>query len=124
MRKESIKICEAFVKGRSAKAARTYTDGATIYLHGHPIARWDIEERSKGNRVLHLSCCGWPSTTTKDRLNTLLRILGLGAQYFTKNRQLYFGSLLRPVGSNEVISFDVDEAIALNVEHVLNTIAA
>lgn len=108
MRKETRRICTAFIEGRSAKGARTYTDGNGLYLHGHQIAQWDVTEYARGKRVLHLNCCGYPTPTTKDRLNGLLRLLGFDAQYFTSNYQLFFNSKLRPVGDYETITIDVD----------------
>lgn len=108
MRKETMKVCGAFVKGRPAKAARTTTDGANLYLHGHRIAWWDIEERAKGKRVLHICFCGYPSPTTKDRLNGLFWMLFGKNPFFTSNYQLYMDNKLRPVDAYEVITFDVD----------------
>lgn len=108
MRKVTKTICKAFIEGKSARIKRTYTDGTTLYLHDHPIASWDIEERARGKRVLHLCCCGYATVTTKERLNGLLRMLGFDAQYFTSNYQLYFNSKLRPVDPYETITIDVD----------------
>ena len=109
MRKETKKICQAFIDGREAHAARTKTNGTMLFLHDHPIAVWDVEERAKGKRILHLCCCGYPTPTTKDRLNGLLTLLGFGAcGYFTSKHQLYFGSKLRPVDDYETITIDVD----------------
>lgn len=108
MRKETIKICSAFAQGKSAKAARTYTDGVGLYLHGHRIAWWDVEERAKGKRILHICFCGYPTVTTKDRLNGLFWMLFGKSPFFTSNFQLYFDSKLRPVDEYEVMTFDVD----------------
>lgn len=114
MRKETKRICQAFIEGRSAKAARTYTDGLSLYLHGHCIASWDVEWSddhepiSVNRRILHLCCCGYGTPTTKERLNGLLYLLGFGRPYFTSNYQLFFGSKLRPVDPYETITIDVD----------------
>jgi hypothetical protein len=127
MRKETRKICSAFINNRPARAARTYTDGYTIWLHNHAIAWWDFPDNLRGKRVLHMNCCGYATTTTKERLNGLLTLLGLGSQYFTSNHQLYFGSKLRPVDSHETITIDVDLALELmndNTPFHHHTIAA
>ena len=114
MRKETRRIVTAFIEGKSARAARTYTDGITLYLHGHAIAQWDDYEHARGKRVLHLCCCGYPTPTTKDRLNGLLTLLGFGScGYFTSKHQLYFGSKLRPVDAYETITIDVDLMLEL-----------
>ena len=108
MRKVTKTICKAFIEGKPARMKRTYTDGTHLYLHEHQIAWWDAEARAKGKRVLHLCCCGYATVTTKERLNGLLRMLGFGAQYFTSNYELFFGSKLRPVDPYETITIDVD----------------
>jgi hypothetical protein len=116
MRKESIKVCSAFIEGKPSNGKRTYTDGLTLYLHGNCIAWWDNSfdtDTGTLRRILHMNCCGWPSVTTKDRLNTLLRLLGIRAGYFTSNHQLYYGSKLRPVDKHETITIDVDLTIEL-----------
>lgn len=109
MRKETRKVCGAFVQGKPAKAARTTTDGANLYLHGHRIAWWDIEQRNySGKRILHICFCGYPTVTTKDRLNGLFWMLFGKNPFFTRDYQLYMESTLRPVDAYEVITFDVD----------------
>lgn len=119
MRKETKKICQAFIEGRSAKAARTWTNGTMLMLHDHPIARWDVGARDKGKRVLHLCCCGYPTPTTKERLNGLLDLLGFGRPFFTSNYQLYFGSKLRPVDAYEEITLDLDLMLELSNDNTI-----
>lgn len=109
MRKETMKICAAFIHGKTAKAARTYTDGVGLYLHGHRIAWWDVEQRNySGKRILHVSFCGYPTVTTKDRLNGLFYFLFGKRPFFTSKHQLYMESKLRPVDEYEIMTFDVD----------------
>lgn len=109
MRKETKKICQAFIESRAAKAARTETDGDNLYLHGHRIAWWDTDEAYyNGKRILHICFCGYPTPTTKDRLNGLFWMLFGKSPFFTSNFQLYFGSKLRPVDDYEILTFDVD----------------
>lgn len=108
MRKETRRICTAFIEGRAAKAARTWTNGTMMFLHGHPIAVWHVDESGKINRnILHICFCGYATPTTKERINGLLHLLGFGRPFFTSNYQLYFGSKLRPVDSYETLTLDI-----------------
>ncbi len=62
------KICEAFLKGEAAKAGKTQTDGRCITFHGNEIAR-------KTDRGILVTFAGWPTKTTADKINALLRML-------------------------------------------------
>jgi hypothetical protein len=64
MRKITKKITEAFVNRNHAKSGNDYTDGHTLYLHGNKIAEWRDNQ-------LWITHAGWPSNTTKERLNGL-----------------------------------------------------
>ena len=70
MRKETRLIAEAFIQRIPKRAARTYTDGHRMYLHGYPIAWWEHDSS------LSVTLAGWPSRTTMDRLNGLCELLG------------------------------------------------
>ena len=120
MRAETRKICTAFINGETASAARTRTDGVNLWLLAHRIAWWDVEERSRGKRVLHMNCCGWGSRTTFDRLNGLLQLLDLPRGFFTQKGVFYFGSILRPIDVHETITINVSLARELSND---NTIA-
>ena len=61
-----------------------------LYLHGNIIAR-------KRNYKIHLSLAGWPTTTTRERLNTLLSELNKSIRFYQhKHEQFasyeFFGS--------------------------------
>lgn len=84
MRKESLKIARAFRDGVAARAARTTTNGQEVRLHGNLIAYRDGE----GN--IWASMAGWGTVTTRDRLNTLCRVLGSRAGFYQKNHAQYF----------------------------------
>jgi len=71
MRQETMKIAKAFKQGKKASAARTFTDGHTVFLHGNRIAYID----DKGNLCITLA--GWPTVTTRDRINGILDVFGL-----------------------------------------------
>jgi len=127
MRQETKKICQAFIDGKTARAARTHTDGEGLYLHGYEIAWFhhnDVDDIDRN--ILHVSFCGWPSSTTKERLNGLFDLLGFGRPFFTNKGTLYFGSKIRPVDSNEIMTFDLQLMRELTNDDALNyhTIAA
>jgi hypothetical protein len=65
MRKVSKKIAAAFMQHKAAKSGTTETDGTTLWLHGNAVAQWH------NNNVFHVSFAGWPSVTTRERLNSL-----------------------------------------------------
>lgn len=54
----------------------------TMYLHGNAIAKANVDG-------VWVSCGGWSSNTTKERLNGILGALGLGYIY-QKNFVWYF----------------------------------
>jgi hypothetical protein len=81
MRKETHNIATAFSRGLSARGARTETDGTHVWLHGNLIA-W----RKPGGTIC-FTLAGWPTVTTRERLNGLLVILGYGAEFGVYQRK-------------------------------------
>lgn len=75
MRKETLKIATAFLRGVPAHAARTSTDGENVLLHGHCIA-WKNESRSFNAYDVQFSFRNWPTATTRERINGVLDVLG------------------------------------------------
>lgn len=67
MRKVTEKIAEAFKNGRKLSISNTSTDGQSVFLHGHRIA-W------RDNNKLYISMCGWPTVTTRERINGVLDV--------------------------------------------------
>lgn len=65
MRKITMKAVEALLVGSSYKNSNTKVRNRAMYLHGHKIAWFDINER------LWIDNCGYPTNTTKERLNGL-----------------------------------------------------
>lgn len=84
MRKESLKIAIAFRDGVAARAARTTTDGVEVRLHGNLIAYRDDD----GN--IWASMAGWGTVTTRDRLNTICRVMGSPSGFYQKDFGQYF----------------------------------
>lgn len=63
MNKRTSKIAKAFVRGEKATDGNTMTDGKSVWLHGHDIVGWERPG------MLCFSMCGWPTRTTRERLN-------------------------------------------------------
>lgn len=101
MRKETEKIAASWWQGKRAKAARTWTDGESIFLHGNKIA-W----RDKAG--FHLTLSGWPTVTTRERLNGILNVMGAyKAGFYQSGGNQYFTNLLgesREISASEVIT--------------------
>ena len=70
MRKETSKIMNAFYRGKPARAARTHTDGQTVWLHNNRIA-WRTDDGD-----ICFTLAGWGTVTTRERINGLLKICG------------------------------------------------
>ena len=100
MRQETQKIMSAFLRGQKASAARTNTDGNTVWLHGNKIA-----QRSEGDFV-DFSLAGWPTVTTRDRINGLLQLSGSDYRVFQKNGTQFLtnGETVRELGDSEWVS--------------------
>ncbi len=64
-------IAKAFIEGKKRRIANTSTDGKTIWLHNNAIAR------KSGDGSVEISLAGWPTVTTRERLNGLLNALGI-----------------------------------------------
>lgn len=73
MRKETQKIARAFLNHEKATAARTMTDGESVFLHGNEIAFWNYGDLKP---ALCFTLAGWPSVTTRERINGILELSG------------------------------------------------
>ena len=102
MRRETSKIMNAFYRGLPARAARTHTDGQTVWLHNNTIA-W----RSNDNDI-SFCLAGWPTTTTRERINGLLEVCGY--RYWGVSQRnheqwlVYKAEKVTEIGDYEVIS--------------------
>ena len=65
MRQITRKAVEALLVGSNYKNSNTEVRDKAMYLHGHKIAWFDINER------LWIDNCVYPTNTTKERLNAL-----------------------------------------------------
>ena len=104
MRKETHKIMSAFLKGEKASAQRTHTDGRSVWLHGNLIAE-------RGTTKTWFTLAGWPTVTTRDRVNGLLQLSGSDYRVFQKNGTQFLtnGKDVREIGDSEWIGLN-DEA--------------
>jgi len=102
MRQETQKIMSAFLQGQKASAAHTNTDGNTVWLHGNKIA-----QRSEGDFV-DFSLAGWPTVTTRDRINGLLELSGSDYRVFQKSGTQFLtnGTDIREIGDSEWIGLN------------------
>jgi hypothetical protein len=69
MRYVSTTVTDAFVKRKPKTSGNTKTDGTTYYLHGNKIA-WHCDDG-----FIALTLAGYPTTTTRDRLNTICMMM-------------------------------------------------
>lgn len=71
-----ISRCAAynFVQRVNYKCRNTHVVDGCMYLYGNKIAWW---EAGDVGHDLKLCMCGWPTTTTRARLNAILRELDL-----------------------------------------------
>ena len=99
MRQETQKIMSAFLRGQKASAARTNTDGRSVWLHGNLIAE-------RGTTKTWFTLAGWPTVTTRDRVNGLLQLSGSDCRVFQKNGTQFLtnGETVRELGEDEWVS--------------------
>ena len=80
MRKVTRNIVEAWARGESLTSGNTSTDGQTIWLHGNAIVWKTIDPD-----VIALTLAGWPTVTTRERLNGVLNFYGIGYRFAQRN---------------------------------------
>ena len=95
MRKVTRETVEAFVAGHKRTVGNTTTDGTVLLLHGNRIA----ERMPDGS--IYATLAGWESPTTRERLNGLCEVLGLGRPFWQQRFVQLYGS--RPISPNETI---------------------
>lgn len=86
MRKVTEKAAKAMRQGENMTSGNTrvHSDGSVMELHGNTIAIYDRLEQK-----LTLRDSGWKSATTKERLNGVLDVFGVGAYITQKNHTWY-----------------------------------
>lgn len=76
-RKVTDQVTAAFIAGQPKRVAKTHTDGESFFLHGNEIAR-------KKGKELEITNAGWPTVTTRERLNGILQAAGINARVSQK----------------------------------------
>lgn len=79
-------VVEAFKAGLKKKVGNDETDGKVIYLHKNPIVRREY------NGDILVSNAGWGTMTTRDRINGVLRSLGIDLKVSQKGGKQMLGS--------------------------------
>lgn len=97
MRKESVRICKAFIARKYAKGARTTSLGNDLLLHGNRIAWWNADGS------VSMTLAGWGTVTTRDRLNTLCVLL-FGSQQFHQKKHVQHRNG-EPIDVHDVFTF-------------------
>ena len=93
MRKITKTVVSAFIARKSKSCGNTSTDGDVLRLHGNPIARFDL-----GGRIV-VSLAGWPTVTTRERLNGLTELLGMGRGFHQAKGEQYLDG--NPIDSDD-----------------------
>ena len=97
MRKITQKIANAFINGESLKIKNTETDGQSVWLHGNMIA-------NKTGNGLQISMAGWPTVTTRERLNGICQAMGKNLRIVQRDHVQYAVSLSS--GNDEGVHID------------------
>lgn len=84
--KQAILIGENFKRGKDCVIHSADKPWVSVILHGHTIANIDTDKY-----IYTISFCGWPTVTTKSRLNAVLP-LGYIIRQQNYNMVLYYGS--------------------------------
>lgn len=103
-RKVSKQIIIAFLNGTAKCVGNTFTDGNAIYLHGNKII-W--KEGEAYPVQYNITLAGWPTVTTRERINAFLTAIGAKAGVFQSNHYQFFTSIdgnTRAIESEEIIS--------------------
>lgn len=84
MRKITLEVCKALLAGKAKRLGNTETDGTHLYLHGNLIAL----RNDCGDYVGSLA--GWPTSTTRERLNGLCSLLDGGGRFYQRRGEQRF----------------------------------
>lgn len=104
MRKVTREIIEAWARGDSRTSGNTATNGDSIWLHGNAIA-WKTGDAD----VIALTLAGWPTVTTRERLNGILNFYGIGYRFAQRNFEpvLILGCDVIEISEFERVHFDI-----------------
>lgn len=84
---KAFRECRNF--NRDNTSVRVEGDEVQMFLHGHKIA---MRSRSQdGLSMVYVSLCGWPTPTTRERLNGLLDALGADLRVYQSKHCQFIG---------------------------------
>lgn len=89
-------VVTAFIAGKARAIGSTSTDGTVLLLHGNRIA-W-----KNPNGAIKATLAGWPTVTTRERLNGLCVALGLGHLFSQRDFVQHFRD--KPVKPDAVVT--------------------
>jgi len=103
MRKITQNAANAFIAGRPFASGNTTvtinSEGyIAMYLHGNLIAR-----RPMLSREVEMTLAGWPTVTTRERLNGLCQSYGLPSMFGQRDFEQYFGHPMYADGKDRQI---------------------
>ena len=98
MRKISQNIATSFFAGKPLHIDNTYTDGEKVYLHSNLIAKKIHPDK------LEISLAGYPTMTTRERLNSILNVFGFDHYIQQKEGKQYIVN--EPADSKHIIPED------------------
>lgn len=110
MRHITEKAVDAFMTNDKFNKQNTkvvlFKDDVELKLHGHTIAYKDGAD-------IKVSFCGYPTNTTKERLNGLLARIGKDYRFVTRDYDLHvagFDGWLMPIDDDKYLSLNsIDE---------------
>lgn len=105
MRKVSREVAKAFLARTPRTIKNTSSSGDALRLHNNVIAWWFDDDTIK------VSPCGFGTTTTRERLNALLQLLGVRGGFHQHRHEQYFGSY--KISTYDVIPIQVQGGRAL-----------
>lgn len=120
MRKVTAEIVKAWARGDSLTVGNTSTDGDSIWLHGNPIA-WKTGDAD----IIALTLAGWPTVTTRERLNGVLNFYGIGYRFAQRNWDpvlVFERDVIEIYDENEIIYFNIETGRIVDERDAMKTI--
>ena len=110
MRKITEKAAKAFILNQSfssgntqVKPAKLRYESPKMYLHGHCIAIGPVLAEDRQN-IYIINFCGWPTPTTKERVNGIFQACFNRRPFHTVGGQLCYDGT--PIDDNTEIGFN------------------
>lgn len=95
MTQTATRIAQAFKEGRPRTIKNTRTDGHNVWHHGNLIATKYLDGS------VEVTLAGWPTVTTRDRLNAIAEAYGQGRPFYQSGFNQFYGD--QEVSSYELI---------------------